>query len=95
MRLFELLDKRGQRIQLVGLDGDVFREATSGLIRVIDHELVIWFRPDVPERLRRNILRPHGFVVCRMNAFVPHQWVVSRPERVFGKSGTPAYPARR
>ena len=65
MRLFELLDKSGQRIQLIGLGGDVFREATSGLIRVIDHELVIRFCPDVPERLRRNILRPHGFVVCQ------------------------------
>jgi len=77
MRRVELLDKRGQRIELIGLDGDVFREAASGLIRVIDQELVIRFRPNVPERLRREILLPHGFVVCRKNAFIPDQWVVS------------------
>lgn len=81
MRLFELLDKRGQRVQLVGLDGDVFREATSGLIRVIDHKLVIRFRPNVPERLQRNILKLHGLVVCRMNAFIPDQLIVSLPGR--------------
>ena len=92
--LFNLLDKSGPRIQLVRLDPEafaearkafagpllaVFREVTSGLIRVIDRELVIRFRSGLSGKLRRSILNPYGLMVCRRNAFIPDQMVVAHP----------------
>jgi subtilisin family serine protease len=92
--LFNLLDKSGSRIQLVRLSSEavtgngkaalgpapaVFREVGSGLIRVIDRELVIRFRSGLSGKLRRSILNLYGLVVCRRNAFVPDQVVATQP----------------
>ncbi len=99
--LFDLLDKSGLRIQLVRLSPEgftgsgkaatgpgpaIFRDAGSGLIRVIDRELVIRFRSGFSGKLRRSLLKAYGLVVCRTNAFIPDQRVVAHPAgRVSGE----------
>lgn len=92
----ELRDKQGRHLQLIrlgeiaarashqprtGPPSVVFRDAASGLRRVVDRELVLRFRASVSEVRRRIILRDQGFVVRRVNPFVPDQRVVFQPER--------------
>ncbi|HEX3553376.1 MAG TPA: S8 family serine peptidase [Thermoanaerobaculia bacterium] len=91
----DLLDKRGGRIALsrlgsgilaeAGRSADdsllvVFEDRETGLLRVVHHEVVIRFKPAVPERRRRAILGGFGFAVLRRNAFIPDQMVVRHPE---------------
>jgi subtilisin family serine protease len=91
---FDLWDKSGPRIQLVRLAPEavagplpaVFREEASGLLRVIDRELVIRFRSGLSGRVRRSLLKAYGLVVCRRNAFIPDQVIVAHPAgRVSGE----------
>jgi len=90
----DLLDKGGRRIQLARLEmfpgfqrlrqgppPTVFQETGSGLLRVAYRELVIRFQPRASDKHRRDILKKHGFVVRRTNAFIPDQVVVYQPGR--------------
>ncbi len=89
-RAVDLLDKQGRRIQLVYLEAlvppegpplTVFREAESGLLRVIHRELMVRFQPRASEKSRRKILTRHGLRVRRINTFIPDQMVVDQPQR--------------
>ncbi|HEV7786859.1 MAG TPA: S8 family serine peptidase [Thermoanaerobaculia bacterium] len=90
----DLLDKKGGRTELVRLNGGilgnlvrspegpppvVFRDAASGLLRVVHREVVIRFKPWVPARRRRAILGWFGFRVLRSNTFISDQMVVRHP----------------
>jgi subtilisin family serine protease len=90
----ELLDKKGRRTELVRLNGGIlgnparspespplviFRDAASGLLRVVHREVVIRFRSSVPARRRQAILGWFGFGVVRRNAFISNQIVVRHP----------------
>jgi subtilisin family serine protease len=61
----------------------IFQETATGLLRVVHCELVVRFRPAVPEQLRRAILRQQGFQVRRTNRFIPDQAVVFHPKGRF------------
>ena len=90
----DLLDKRGGRIALSRLGSGILAEAgrsavdplpvvfedrATGLLRVVHREVVIRFKPAVPERRRRAILGGFGFEVLRRNAFISDQMVVRHP----------------
>jgi subtilisin family serine protease len=87
----ELLGKKGERTELVLLNGGIFRnvarspespppaifrEAVSGLLRVAHREVVIRFKLSVPARRRQAILGWFGFGVLRRNTFISDQMVV-------------------
>jgi len=88
-----LLDKHGQRLQLVYLGEaarpasrsssspplSLFREANTGLLRVAHRELVLRFAHWVPEARRRAILADGRCSIRRVNPFVPDQAVVFQP----------------
>lgn len=88
-----LVDKNGQRLQLVDLGEaarpasrsssgpplSLFREADTGLLRVVHRELVIRFARWVPEARRRAILADGRCGIRRINPFVPDQAVVFQP----------------
>jgi subtilisin family serine protease len=93
--MVELIDKQRRSLRLIrlgetaerashpprkGPPSVVFRDVASGLLRVVDRELVLRFRASAPEVRRRAILRDQGFVVRRTNPFIPDQVVVFQPE---------------
>jgi subtilisin family serine protease len=53
----------------------VFRERTSGLVRIAHREVVIRFSPAASETQRRKLLRQKGLDVRRMNPFISDQIV--------------------
>lgn len=59
----------------------VFRDAATGLLRVVHRELVLRFARWVPRLRRRAILADAGCVVRRLNPFIPNQIVVAPHER--------------
>jgi hypothetical protein len=91
--VLDLVDKNGQRLQLVHLGEvarpagrssnsrplSVFREAQTGLLRVIHRELALRFASWVPGSRRRTILADAGCGLRRVNPFIPDQIVVSPP----------------
>jgi len=91
----DLVDKGGQRLQLLHLGEaarpaarsstsprlSVFREASTGLLRVAHRELVVRFASWVPMSRRRAILADAGCVLRRFNPFIADQIVVSPRER--------------
>ena len=93
--VIELIDKQRRSLRLIrlgeaaerashpprkGPPSVVFRDAASGLLRVVDREMVLRFRSSAPEVRRRAILRDQGLVVRRINPFIPDQVVVFQPE---------------
>lgn len=58
-----------------------FRERATGLVRVVYREIVVRFRAGTPERSRTAMLRAHGLVVRRKNAFVRDQVIAYHPDR--------------
>jgi subtilisin family serine protease len=86
----DLVDKSGQRLQLVHL-GEVprpagrsssgpplslFREANTGLLRVVHRELVLRFAHRTSEARRRAILADARYTIRRVNPFFADQIVV-------------------
>jgi subtilisin family serine protease len=59
----------------------LFRERSTGLVRMVRHEIVIRFKKEAAEATRRKILGIHGFQLRARNAFVPDQVVVHQPDR--------------
>ena len=89
-----LLDKRGGRIVMARLDSGflahvgrspggpapvAFEDVASGLLRIVHREVVIRFKPSIPERRRRAILGWFGFVVRRRNVFIHDQVIACHP----------------
>lgn len=74
-------EPRGQASAKKGPPPASFREQKSGVVRTVYREIVVRFRPDTPERLRRSLLRKHGFTTKRQNPYVPDQVVISDPAR--------------
>lgn len=60
----------------------VFRESATGLVRTVFREIVVRFKPETAERVRRAALRKHGLEVRRENPFIPSQVVVAARSRV-------------
>ena len=58
-----------------------FREVETGLVRVVYREIMVRFKHSASERTRSAMLREHGLVVRRKNAFVRDQVVVYHPDR--------------
>jgi subtilisin family serine protease len=93
--IVDLVDKEGQRLQLLHLGEatrtaarsstsprlSVFREAATGLLRVVHRELVLRFASGVPVSRRRSILADAGCVLRRINPFLSDQIVVAPQER--------------
>jgi hypothetical protein len=77
--IVELLDKQGPCLRLAPASvagrampeaSVAFRDLDTGLLRIVQSELVVRFHPGVSERLRQFILRKHGLGVRRANAFI-------------------------
>jgi hypothetical protein len=95
-----LVEKNGQRLQLVSLGEaprpasrsssspplSLFREADTGLLRVVHRELVVRFAARVSETRRRAILADGRCAIRRINPFIPDQAVVFQPA---GRSAGP------
>lgn len=101
----ELVDKKGERLQLLDLGEavrsaarsstarsstalsstsprlSVFRDAATGLLRVVHRELVLRFASWVPPSRRHAIVVDAGCVLRRLNPFVADQIVVTPEER--------------
>jgi subtilisin family serine protease len=57
----------------------LLRDVASGLLHLVDREIVIRFKPETARKRRRDILK--GFEVLRVNPFIPDQVVVHDPRR--------------
>ncbi len=91
----DLVGKEGQRLQLLHLGEaerpavrsstspwlSVFREAATGLLRVVHRELVLRFASWVPVERRHAIVEDADCVLRRFNPFISDQIVVSPHER--------------
>jgi subtilisin family serine protease len=83
---FELGRRAGLRTQAEVPKGPppaAFRDAASGLVHVVYHELVVRFASGVTKKTREAILKTHGFQVRRTNPFVPEQVIVHQPDNKF------------
>ena len=83
---FELGRRAGLRTQPVipkGPPPAAFRDAASGLVHVVYHELVVRFASGLAKKTRDAILKARGFKVRRMNPFVPEQVIVHHPENKY------------
>ena len=80
---FDLGRRAGLRTQPVvpkGPPPGAFRDAASGLVHVVYHELVVRFTSGLAKKTRDAILKSRGFQVRRVNPFVPDQVIVHHPE---------------
>ena len=83
---FELGRREGLRTQPVlpkGPPPGAFRDAASGLVHVVYHELVVRFASGLAKKTRDKILKTHGFQVRRTNPFVPEQVIVHHPDHKY------------
>lgn len=90
----DLVNKKGQRLQLLYLGEatrqasrssggsvlSVFREAKTGLLRVIHHELILRFASWASDARRRALLTDARCDIRRVNPFISDQVVVSPSE---------------
>jgi subtilisin family serine protease len=82
LRAFFQIGERAARARRLDAPAPAaFLELSSGLVRIVDRELVLRFLPGTPERRRRSLLRAHGFRVLRVNRFAADQWTVHAPDR--------------
>jgi len=83
---FDLGRRAGLRTQPQAPTGPppaAFRDATSGLVHVVYHEMVVRFGAGVAKKRREAILKTRGFQVRRTNPFIPEQVIVHHPENKY------------